>query len=380
MEVYFDNSATTKAYDEVIEEVSIGMRENFGNPSSLHRLGIKAEKALNETREVIGKTLNASKEEIYFISGASEGNNLIFKGIAKKDQHIITTKFEHQSVLKTAEELEKNGVEVTYLEVDKDGKISIEELKKEIKKNTVLVSIMFVNNEMGAIQDLEQIGNTIKEISNRAKFHVDAVQGYGKFKVDVKKMKIDLLTMTGHKIHGPKGTGFLYMKKGMNMNSLIHGGSQEGSLRAGTQNVPSILGLKKAIEIVNSNMKENYEKVFKLKEYMIERLDEIEDIRINSPMDKTSPYILNVSFKGLRAEVLLHFLEENNIYVSTGSACTSKSSGVNGSYVIKALGLSNDEINGAIRFSFSEENTKEEVDYTIEKLKNGMKFLRRMKR
>ncbi|MGL4874095.1 MAG: cysteine desulfurase family protein, partial [Clostridium sp.] len=308
------------------------------------------------------------------------GNNLIFKGIAKKDQHIITTKFEHQSVLKTAEELEKNGVEVTYLEVDEDGKISIEELKKEIKKNTVLVSIMFVNNEMGAIQDLEQIGNTIKEISSRAKFHVDAVQGYGKVKVDVKKMKIDLLTMTGHKIHGPKGTGFLYMKKGMNMNSLIHGGSQEGSLRAGTQNVPSILGFKKAIEIVNSNMKENYEKVFNLKEYMIKRLDEIEDIRINSPMDKTSPYILNVSFKGLRAEVLLHFLEENNIYVSTGSACTSKSSGVNGSYVIKALGLSNDEVNGAIRFSFSEENTKEEVDYTIEKLKNGMKFLRRMKR
>ncbi|MGL5647893.1 MAG: cysteine desulfurase family protein [Clostridium sp.] len=380
MEVYFDNSATTRAYDEVIEEVSIGMKENFGNPSSLHKLGIKAEKALNETREVIGKTLNVSKDEIYFISGASEGNNLIFKGIAKSDQHIITTKFEHQSVLKTAEELEKNGVEITYLNLDKDGKISFEELRKEIKKNTVLVSIMFVNNEMGAIQDLEQIGSIIKETSSRAKFHVDAVQGYGKLKVDIKKMKIDLLTMTGHKIHGPKGTGFLYMKKGMNLNSLIHGGSQEGSLRAGTQNVPSILGLKKAIEIVYKNMDENYKKVYELKKYMIEKLEKISDIRINSPLEETSPYILNVSFKGVRAEVLLHFLEEKDIYVSTGSACTSKSSGVNGSYVIKALGLSNDEINGAIRFSFSEENLKEEVDYVIEALESGMKFLRRMKR
>ncbi|WP_297630804.1 cysteine desulfurase family protein [uncultured Clostridium sp.] len=380
MEVYFDNSATTKPYREVIDEVVYGMENFYGNPSSLHALGIKAEKELTKARKIIGEEIKGTGEEIYFISGASEGNNLVFKGIARSGQHIITTKFEHQSILKTCEFLEKEGVSITYLNVDNEGKISLEELKNAITKNTVLVSIMFVNNEMGAIQDLEKIGNIIKENSTRAKFHVDAVQGYGKFKIDVKKMKIDILTTTGHKFHGPKGTGFIYIRKGININSLIHGGEQENSLRAGTQNIAGILGLKKAAEIVSKNIEINYKKVFELKKYMIEKISEIEDIRINSPLETTSPYILNISFNGVRAEVLLHYLEGEGIYVSTGSACTSKSSGVNGSYVIKALGLCEKEVNGAIRFSFSENNTKEEVDYTIDVLKKGLKFLRRVKK
>lgn len=379
MEVYFDNSATTKPYKEVVEAVSHGMMEFYGNPSSLHKIGIQAEKALTKARIDIGKTINASKEEIYFTSGASEGNNLVLKGIARDGQNIITTKFEHQSILKVCEALEKEGIEIIYLDVDENGKISLDELKEKINKNTALVSIMFVNNEVGTIQDLEKIGKIIKENSNRAKFHVDAVQGYGKFKIDVKKMNIDILTTTGHKFHGPKGTGFLYLKKGICLNSSIHGGSQESGLRAGTQNVPGIIGLSKAAEIVNSNMESFKDKVTEVKNYMIEKLSDIYNIRINSNVEYTSPYILNVSFIGVRAEVLLHLLEENNIYVSTGSACTSKSSGVNGSYVIKALGLNNNEVISAIRFSFSEDNTKEEVDYTVEVLKKSLKFLRRIK-
>lgn len=381
MEIYFDNAATTKPYDEVIEVMAEGMREYYGNPSSLHKIGMKSEKKINESREFIASTINASKDEIYFTSGASEGNNLIIKGIPKSGHHVITTKFEHHSVLKAFEEIEKDGARVTYLDIDENGLISLEELSNAICKDTVLVSIMFVNNEMGSIQDITEIGKLIKEKSNRAKFHVDAVQAYGKLPIDVKKMNIDILTTTGHKFHGPKGTGFLYLKKGILPKSLIHGGSQEGGLRAGTQNVPGIIALTKAAEISNKNRNENYAKVLELKQYMINKLKEIDDIRINSIDDNNhSPYILNVSFKGVRAEVLLHMLEDADIYVSTGSACTSKTSIASGSYVIKALGLCDKDAEGAIRFSFSEDNSKEEIDKTIDKLKKSLTFLRRIKR
>lgn len=381
MEIYLDNSATTKPYDEVIEVMSKSMKESYGNPSSLHRIGIEAEKKLNEAREYISKTINCSKEEIFFNSGGSEGNNLVIKGIAKPNHHIITTKFEHHSVLKTFEELQKEGVKVTFLEVDQNGLISLEELENSITKDTVLVSVMFVNNEVGSIQNITKIGEIIKKKSNRAKFHVDAVQAYGKFAIDVKKMNIDALTMTGHKIHGPKGVGFLYLKKGIVLNSLIHGGSQEGGFRAGTQNVPGVIALSKACEISYKNRNENFIKVSELKEYMINRLGEIEDICINSNIDENhSPYILNVSFRGVRAEVLLHLLEENDIFVSTGSACTSKSSIANGSYVVKALGSPDKDAESAIRFSFDENNTKEEIDKVIDILKGSLKFLRRIKR
>lgn len=381
MEVYFDNSATTKPYEEVIKEVENGMREFYGNPSSLHKLGIKSEKKLNEIREQLSSTINASKEEILFTSGGSEANNLIINGILKPRHHLITTVFEHHSVLKVCESLEKSSISVTYLDVDENGKISLEDLKNAINKNTVLVSIMHVNNEMGVIQDIESIGRVIKECSSRAKFHVDAVQSYGKLSIDVKKMNIDMLSVAGHKFHGPKGSGFIYIKKGIVLNSFIKGGSQEGGIRAGTQNLPAIMGLNKASEITIKNINRNYKKVLDIKAYMMEKLSNIENIRINSPLeDYFSPYILNVSFRGVKAEVLLHLLEEQNIYVATGSACTSKNSIVNGSYVMKALNLSKEDIESAIRFSFSEENTKEEVDKVITTLENSLKFLRRVKR
>lgn len=380
MNVYFDNSATTKPYDEVIEAVSKGMKEYFGNPSSLHKIGMNCEKRLNEAREYFASTIKCNKEEIYFTSGGSEGNNLILKGLLKPGHHFITTAFEHHSIISTCKQLEEKGVKVTYLDVDSEGRISLEDLEEAITKDTVLVSIMQVNNEIGVIQDIEAIGKLIKERSSRAKFHVDAVQGYGKLLIDVNKSNVDFLTVASHKIHGPKGVGFIYIKKGIILNSLISGGSQEKGIRAGTENLPGIIGFEKAAQMTFEEMESRYDKVLELKKYFVERLNEIKDIRINGEIDGFSPYILNVSFLGVRAEVLLHLLEEQNIYVATGSACTSKSSAAHGSYVIKSLGLSNKEVESAIRFSFSYENTKEEVDYTIDVLKKSLMFLRRVKR
>ena len=380
MNVYFDNSATTKPYDEVIEAVSKGMKEYFGNPSSLHKIGMNCEKRLNEAREYFASTIKCNKEEIYFTSGGSEGNNLILKGLLKPGHHFITTAFEHHSIISTCKQLEEKGVKVTYLDVDSEGRISLEDLEEAITKDTVLVSIMQVNNEIGVIQDIEAIGKLIKERSSRAKFHVDAVQGYGKLPIDVNKSNVDFLTVASHKIHGPKGVGFIYIKKGIILNSLISGGSQEKGIRAGTENLPGIIGFEKAAQMTFEEMESRYDKVLELKKYFVERLNEIKDIRVNGEIDGFSPYILNVSFLGVRAEVLLHLLEEQNIYVATGSACTSKSSAAHGSYVIKSLGLSNKEVESAIRFSFSYENTKEEVDYTINVLKKSLMFLRRVKR
>lgn len=380
MNVYFDNSATTKPYDEVIEAVSKGMKEYFGNPSSLHKIGMNCEKRLNEAREYFASTIKCNKEEIYFTSGGSEGNNLILKGLLKPGHHFITTAFEHHSIISTCKQLEEKGVKVTYLDVDSEGRISLEDLEEAITKDTVLVSIMQVNNEIGVIQDIEAIGKLIKERSSRAKFHVDAVQGYGKLPIDVNKSNVDFLTIASHKIHGPKGVGFIYIKKGIILNSLISGGSQEKGIRAGTENLPGIIGFEKAAQMTFEEMESRYDKVLELKKYFVERLNEIKDIRVNGEIDGFSPYILNVSFLGVRAEVLLHLLEEQNIYVATGSACTSKSSAAHGSYVIKSLGLSNKEVESAIRFSFSYENTKEEVDYTIDVLKKSLMFLRRVKR
>ena len=380
MNVYFDNSATTKPYDEVIEAVSKGMKEYFGNPSSLHKIGMNCEKRLNEAREYFASTIKCNKEEIYFTSGGSEGNNLILKGLLKPGHHFITTAFEHHSIISTCKQLEEKGVKVTYLDVDSEGRISLEDLEEAITKDTVLVSIMQVNNEIGVIQDIEAIGKLIKKRSSRAKFHVDAVQGYGKLPIDVNKSNVDFLTVASHKIHGPKGVGFIYIKKGIILNSLISGGSQEKGIRAGTENLPGIIGFEKAAQMTFEEMESRYDKVLELKKYFVERLNEIKDIRVNGEIDGFSPYILNVSFLGVRAEVLLHLLEEQNIYVATGSACTSKSSAAHGSYVIKSLGLSNKEVESAIRFSFSYENTKEEVDYTIDVLKKSLMFLRRVKR
>lgn len=378
MEIYLDNSATTKPYDEVIEILVSTMKEVYGNPSSSHKLGVMAEKKLNEAREIISNTINCSKEEIIFTSGGSESNNIAIKGFVKPGNHIITSVTEHSSVLNTIMEMERQGVKVTYLSLDTEGKVDIEELKDSINKDTVLVSLMHVNNETGIIQDLKSIGNIIKEKSHRAKFHVDSVQGFGKLNINVKDCNIDLLSASGHKIHAPRGIGFLYIKSQLRPKPIIEGGPQEKGFRAGTENVAAATALALASKIINDNIKENYIKVKSIKAYFIEGLKEIEGLRINSPLkDDFSPYILNVSFKNIKGEVLLHALEDNDIYVSTGSACSSKNS--KDSRILKALLIPNDYLQGAIRFSFSEFTTKDEIDYTLQVIKKSLGFLRRVK-
>lgn len=377
MEVYFDNSATTKPYDEVVEIVAHTMRNYYGNPSSAHKLGMLAEQKLNESRDIIAKTLNCTRDEIIFTSGGSESNNLLIKGFIKPKAHIITTVIEHPSVLNTFKELEADGYQITYIDVDKHGKIDIKAIEDNITSDTQLISIMHINNEIGCVQDIETIGKLLKEKSQRAKFHVDAVQSYGKYKIDVKKAKIDLLSASGHKIHGPRGVGFSYIRKGLSPKALISGGGQERSFRSGTENLPGIVGFAVAGEKIYRSLEDSFVVVKSLKTQFIENLQSFSGIRINSSLSEDfSPYILSVSFIGVRGEVLLHALEEKGIYVSTGSACSSKDT--KDSHVLKAIGLKPEEAKGTIRFSFSPDNTIEEVDYVVEQLEKSLKFLRRL--
>lgn len=377
MEVYFDNSATTKPYGEVIEAMVDAMENFYGNPSSAHKLGLKAENKMNECKDIVGKSLNCTREEIIFTSGGSESNNFLIRGFLKEGNEVITTKIEHPSVLNICKDLERAGIKVTYLDVDNNGKLDLEMLNESINKNTQVVSIMHVNNEIGTVQNIEEIGSLIKEKSSRIKFHVDAVQSYGKYKIDVQRAKIDLLSASGHKIHGPRGVGIAYVRKGLVPKPLIFGGGQERNFRSGTENLAGMAGFAKAAEIIYRENRENFKNVSMLKEYFINRLMEIENIKINSPISEDfSPYVISVSFLGIRAEVLLHLLEEGNIYVSMGSACHSKDT--KDSHVLKAIGLMDKEIKGNIRFSFNEFNTKEEIDYTLDILKKSLNFLRRI--
>jgi cysteine desulfurase len=377
MEVYLDNSATTKPYDEVIEAVADTMKNYYGNPSSAHVLGMRAEQKLNESRDIIARTLNCTRDEIIFTSGGSESNNFLIKGFVKEGGHLITSRIEHPSVINTCKELEAMGVKVTYLDVNEQGRIDIDQLKSSITSDTMLVTLMHVNNEIGTVEDIEAIGNIIKDKSNRAKFHVDAVQSYGKFKIDVKKAKIDLLSASGHKIHGPRGIGFSYLRKGLVPKALIAGGGQEKNFRSGTENLPGIVGFAKAADIMYKNLEENFNKVQGLKAYFVDKLSSLPKLRINSNSSSDfSPYVLSVSFIGIRSEVLLHALEDKGIYVSTGSACHSKDT--KDSHVLKAIGLRDEEIKGTIRFSFNEDNTTEEIDYVMEQLEKSLKFLRRV--
>lgn len=378
--IYFDNSATTKPHKEVVDEVVLCMENYFGNPSSAHRLGIEAEKRMKTARENVAKLINAQANEIVFTSGGSESNNTAIKGIVRMGDHIISSKIEHPSVLKTLKELEEEGIEVTYLDVDNNGVINLEQLKNSIKNNTKLVTIMHVNNEIGSIQPIEKIIKIVKDTNKKTKIHVDAVQSAGKIKIDVKKLDVDLMSISSHKIHGPKGSGGLYIKKGINIKPLISGGGQENEIRSGTENLPMISGFGVASKIILDNIENKIKHVNNIKEHFVNRLSEIEDIRINSPIDDVHiGNILNVSFKGIKGEVLLHALEDYDIYVSTGSACSAKKSS-HKNYVLPAIGLDECYISGAIRFSFSYLNTIEEVDATIEALKSILKFLRRIKK
>ena len=382
--IYFDNAATTRAADEVAERVRYMLLENFGNPSAQSMMGVRAENELNDARKIMAKSINALPEEIYFTSGGTEDDNWAIFGTAegykRSGKHIITTSIEHPAVSEPMERLRQKGWEVTVLDVDKNGYIDLDALRDSIRDDTVLVSIILVNNEVGTIQDASAVGKLIKEKNPNTLFHADAVQAFGKYPIDVRKMNIDMLSMSGHKIHGPKGVGFFYMKKGLKVRPIIYGGGQERGQRSATENTPGIAGLAKAVELAMENMDASHEKVMEVKRTLAEGiLRDIPKTHINGPsIEEASPYVLNVSFNGLRSEVLLHALEEKEIYVSAGSACSSKKKG--GSHVLRSLGLSEERIEGAIRFSFCRYNTVEEALFCLEVLKEKTAFLRKYMR
>lgn len=382
--IYFDNAATTRAADEVAERVRYMLLENFGNPSAQSMMGVRAENELNDARKIMAKSINALPEEIYFTSGGTEDDNWAIFGTAegykRSGKHIITTSIEHPAVAEPMERLRQKGWEVTVLDVDKNGYIDLDVLRDSIREDTVLVSIILVNNEVGTIQDAAAVGKLIKEKNPKTLFHVDAVQAFGKYPIDVRKMNIDMLSMSGHKIHGPKGVGFFYMKKGLKVRPIIYGGGQERGQRSATENTPGIAGLAKAVELAMENMDASHEKVMEVKRTLAEGiLRDIPKTHINGPsIEDASPYVLNVSFNGLRSEVLLHSLEESEIYVSAGSACSSKKKG--GSHVLRSLGLSEERIEGAVRFSFCRYNTVEEALFCLEVLKEKTAFLRKYMR
>lgn len=377
--IYMDNAATTPVKKEVLEEMLPYFSENYGNPSSVYSLGSNSKVAIEKAREQVAKALGADKSEIYFTGGGSESDNWAIKGAAykyrNKGNHIITSKIEHHAVLHTCEYLEKQGFEVTYLDVDKDGLISLDDLKSAIKETTILISIMFANNEIGTIQPIKEIGQIAKE--HKILFHTDAVQAIGSIRIDVDELNIDLLSLSAHKFFGPKGVGALYIRKGVRLDSLIAGGGQERGKRAGTENIAGIVGTGKAIELAYENLDEHIEKLTSLRDYLIEKIeDNFDYIRLNGHRNKRLAGNVNFSFEFIEGESLLLMLDMNGIAASSGSACTSGA--LDPSHVLIAIGLSHEIAHGSLRLSLNEYNTKEEVDYVVEKLIPIVDRLRKM--
>lgn len=380
MEIYFDNSSTTAPYECVCEAVSGAMTEFYGNPSSLHRLGKKAEDFMEECRRTVAKSIGAAADEIIFTSGGTEGDNTAIIGCCtanrRRGNRIITSKAEHPAVLESFKYLEKNGFEAVYLNVDENGVVKLDELKNALTDGTLLVSIMHVNNETGTIQPVEEIASLAHGAG--AVFHTDAVQSYGKIGTNVKKIGADLLTLSAHKVHGPKGIGALYVKKGIRIAPLLNGGGQERGLRSSTENLPAIAGFAKAAEVIIGDLEKNIAATEMVKNHMAERIAaEIDGVVFNSPENGVCS-VLNVSFTGVKSEVLLHVLEDKGVYVSSGSACSSHKKGK--SHVLEAMGVGAKELDSAIRFSFSSENTLDEADYAVEILKEQVPVLRRIMR
>jgi cysteine desulfurase len=381
--VYLDNSATTIVNDEVIKEMGIYFSSIYGNASSIHSFGRQAKEALNNSRKTIASLLNASVDEIFFTGNGTESDNIAIFGVLNAQDfkgHIITTKIEHHAVLYSCQYLEKNGYSVTYLDVDKDGVVSLDCLKDAIKDDTVLISIMHANNEVGAIQPIEEIGTYLQTINisrkNKIYFHTDAVQTAGKVRLDVKALKVDLLAMSGHKFYAPKGVGVLYVKRGTKIKPITSGGYQENELRPGTENIPYIVGIAKAFEIANTNLEEDDKHVLFLREELKKGiLKEIPEVIINGSGNKSVSSILNVSFKYIEGEALLVMLDMCGIAVSTGSACAI---GLGGSYVLKAMRVDPVAAQGTIRFSFGCYNTKDDVDYVLAQLPKIVEKLRKM--
>ncbi len=384
MEAYLDNSATTRTADPVVQIMIEAMQVNYGNPSAKHLKGVEAENYVKEAASIIAKSLKVLDKEILFTSGGTESNNTAIIGTAmankRKGNHLIVSSVEHASVKEPFNFLEREGFRVTYLPVNSEGIVDLEALKEALDEETILVSCMHVNNEIGAIEPIEEIGRIVKEYNPDIIYHVDAIQSYGKFRIYPKKLGIDLLSVSGHKIHGPKGSGFLYIKDKTRIKPIIYGGGQQKGMRSGTENVPAIAGLGKAVELIyNSDFDKKIEHLYEVKDHLIDGLEKMEDVQINSKRDgESAPQIVSASFKDVRAEVLLHALEEKNIYVSSGSACSSNKPGLSNTLV--AIGLDNNLLDSTIRFSFNYETSIEEIDYALEVLNTLVPQLRRFVR
>lgn len=381
MEVYLDNSSTTRAFRKSAETVASVMYNSYGNPSSLHRRGIEAEKLVKQAREQIADTIKALPGEIYFTSGGTESDNLAIMGAcgANRGKHILSTSIEHPAVLNTLKAMESRGYTVELIPVGKDGAADIEKLSRMIRKDTVLVTVMFVNNEIGTIEPVEKIGKIIKAKNPSTLYHIDAVQAYGKIPFTAAAVGADFISLSGHKIHGPKGTGALYVRTGAKIAPIIYGGGQQNNIRPGTENVPGIAGLGVAAMLSCDNLKEKSARMRYLRDRLRDGiLASIDDVRVNTPKENSAPHILNVSFADVKSEVLLHSLEADEIYVSSGSACSSHKKGP--SYVLTAIGVDKKLIDGSIRFSLSELTTEEEIDYAIRKVEESVRKIRKLMR
>lgn len=384
MEVYLDNSATTRCLESVRDLVVKTMMEDYGNPSSRHRKGMEAEKYLRDAREKIARTLKVNEKEIFFTSGGTESNNWALVGAAQANRragmHIITTAVEHAAVIQPMMYLEEQGFRVTYLPVDRYGRISLSALQEAICEDTILISVMYVNNELGAAEPVEAIGRFLKEKHPNILFHVDAIQAYGKYRIYPKRMGIDMLSVSGHKIHGPKGVGFLYVSEKVKIRPLILGGGQQKGMRSGTDNVPGIAGLGEAAREAYLDFEEKRAHLLALKKYFMEEVAKLPDVVLNSlPGEEGAPHIVSVSFRGVRSEVLLHALEERGISVSSGSACSSNKK-LPVSTVLKEIGMERDLLDATLRFSFGRFNTEEELAYCIGVLKELLPMLRKYAR
>ncbi len=377
--IYLDHAATTPTRKEVADAMYPYFTDKFGNPSSIYGIAAQNKNIINQVRETIAKTLNAKSEEIYFTAGVTESYIWAIKATAEaykqKGNHIITTKIEHHAVLHTCQYLEKNGFEITYLDVDESGKIKLEQLQKAIRPTTILISIMFANNEIGTIEPIKEIGKIAK--THGILFHTDAVQAYGQVPIDVEEYQIDMLSASGHKLNGPKGIGFLYIRRGLKLSSFIHGGAQERRRRAGTENVPGIVGLGKAVEMAFADMKERAERETQLRDYLMNRImAEVPYVRVNGDRVNRLPNNVNMSFQFIEGESLLIMLDMKGICASSGSACTSGS--LDPSHVLLAIGLPHEIAHGSLRITLGFENTKEEIDFTIDAIKEIVEKLRNM--
>ena len=380
MEAYFDNSATTKVLDCVKDAVVDAMCVNYGNAAAKHRKGVEAENLIREAKKAIADTLKVQEKEILFTSGGTESNNTALIGTAlanrRAGKHLITTGVEHPSIYNTMSFLEEMGFEVTYLPVDHLGHISLEDLEKAIREDTILVSVMYVNNEVGAVEPIEAISQCIKKKNPKTLFHVDAIQAYGKYKIRPKKQGIDLLSVSGHKIHAPKGVGFLYIRDGVKIRPILFGCGQQKGMRSGTKNVPGCVGLGVAAREAYKDFDARIEKLYTLREHLIAGLKPLGGVTINGSEDRTNaPQIVSASFEGVRSEVLLHALEDKGVYVSSGSACSSNHPGISGT--LKGIGVKKELLDSTIRFSLGDLNTEEEVDYAIGVLGELLPVLRR---